>query len=777
MEMNAAGTSTSIIETDFLLIGGGIAAVTAAQTLRNEGAEGSILMLCAEPVMPYNCPLLTKNILTGELSPDQILLLPPEGYRKAKIDIRLNSPAGSVHPFDHRVVDGNGGVYRYGKLLIASGARPQILDAPGARLDGIFQFRTLADALSLREWIATNRDARVVVVGTSFIGMELATSLVRMGVKITMIDQAGTVFPKIHSPMLSSYFFDRCKSAGIDVLLREEIKAFHGETRVAEVETLSGLRIPCGSVVLAIGVVPQTGFLEGTGLRLEDGIVVDEFLQTSARDVFAAGDVAAYPDGHGVRLRTEHWDNAHQQGHIAAKNMLGQRIPYQDVPHYFCEFLDFSFTFLGTSEDAELRVGRGSLASKSFAEFYLRDGAIIGLFATGRPAEEIRIVDTLIRNGVDVGAAQAQLADPATSLDALARQTVLILQGGGALGAFECGVLHAMNEAKIVPDVVGGVSIGAINGAIIASNPNDSNAALDAFWNDISVHTTGIAPLCTESAFAMGSASLWGIPGFFLPRWLCPGENGEWWPYQWTSIYSTSPFKDLLGKYVDFSRLKTSPVRLIVGAVDVELGELTFFDSRTEDLTVDHLLASGSLPPMFPWMTIAGRRYWDGGIISNSPLEHVLMRCGADNKQIIIVDLFPGKRPLPRNLAEVLARRDEITYGERIRNDAQLREFVHEFQALVSEVMLAVDPDTAARLKERPRYVHLMGGGSSPSIIRIVRAASEPEPPGAEYDFSMQAVARHKREGYLTSRTLLAQSGLFKSAFRSDIVSELNASS
>lgn len=444
--MNADDATTSIIETDFLLIGGGIAAVRAAQTLRNEGAKGGIILLGAEPVLPYNCPLLTKHIVTGEFQPDQILLLPPERYAADGIVLRLGTAARNVHPSDHRVTDHTGVVYQYRKLLIATGARPQELDVPGAGLDGIFKFRTLADALALRKWISAAPGARAVVIGTSFIGMEIATSLVRIGVRVTMIDQAATVFPKVQSPRLSAYFLDRCKRYGIDVLLEDGVRAFHGTGRVAEVETLSDQVIACGSVILAVGAVPQTAFLEGSGLRVEDGVVVDEFLQASLPDIFAAGDVATYPDPNGVWQRTEHWDNARQQGHIAAKNMLGQRIPYRDVPHYFCEFLDFGFTFLGASEGAELCIGRGSLEDKSFAEFYIRSGTIIGLFSTGRPPEETRTIDTLIRDRSDVRAALAQLADPDADVGDLARQTVLILQGGGALGAFECGVLRAMNE-------------------------------------------------------------------------------------------------------------------------------------------------------------------------------------------------------------------------------------------------------------------------------------------------------------------------------------------
>lgn len=758
-DKNASGMSGPVIDADFLIIGGGIAAVTAAQTLRHEGEKGSIILLAAEPVLPYNRPLLTKSILTGKLEPEQILLHPPARYGADDIVVRPNISARSVHPSDHRVTDQNGAAYQYRKLLIASGARPRELDVPGARLDGILRLRTLADSLALRVRISTLSGGHAVIIGAGFLGMEVATAMVRVGLKVTMIEQAATAFPKIQSPRLSDYFLDRCKRYKIDVQLKEQVQAFHGTEQVTAVETLSGQVIACDIVVLAIGIEPQTAFLEGSGIDVEKGVVVDEFLQTNIPDIFAAGDVALYPDARGSRQRTEHWDNAREQGHIAARNMLGRRIPYRDVPHYFCEFLDFSFTFLGTSDGAERRVGRGSLEDKSFAEFYVRSGEVLGLFSTGRPAEETRTVDALIRNRVDVGAALSQLADLNIDLSHLARQTVLILQGGGALGAFECGVLQAMSEAKITPDIVGGISIGAINGAIIAGNPHDATRALDSFWNDIGLVTPGLAPSASSVA-AMASAMFWGISGFFHPRWLVPGGDGKWWPFQWTSFYDAGPVKELLHKYVDFSRLKASPVRLIVGAVDVELGELVFFDSRTDELKVEHILASGSLPPMFPWTTIDGRHYWDGGIISNSPLEHVLTRCGADNKQIIIVDLYPGKKPLPRNLVEVLVRRDEIIYGERIRNDAQLRGLVHEFQALVSEIMLSVDSDTAARLKERPRYVHLMGSDAKTSIIRIVRAASGAEPPGAEYDFSTQAIARHRREGHSIASASFVEAGV-----------------
>jgi NTE family protein len=179
------------------------------------------------------------------------------------------------------------------------------------------------------------------------------------------------------------------------------------------------------------------------------------------------------------------------------------------------------------------------------------------------------------------------------------------------------------------------------------------------------------------------------------------------------------------------------------------------FDSYVDELTPDHILASGSLPPGFPWTEIDGRVYWDGGIISNSPLDMVIDRCGPDGKRVFIVDLFAGQRPLPANIMEVMARRDEIVYSERVRSDLRLRELTSGYRGLVDGLMELMDPDAASRIRQRPLYIELMGDGARMDVTRFVRVGRTGEPSSRDYDFSDIAVADNIAQGYALVRQQL----------------------
>jgi NTE family protein len=213
-------------------------------------------------------------------------------------------------------------------------------------------------------------------------------------------------------------------------------------------------------------------------------------------------------------------------------------------------------------------------------------------------------------------------------------------------------------------------------------------------------------------------------------------------------LYDPSPVKQLLSKYVDFNSLKSSPVRLLISAVNVETGALEVFDSYVDELTPDHILASGSLPPGLPWTTIGGKHYWDGGILSNSPLEQVIERSGAAGKRIFIVDLFPSKKPLPANLMEVIGRRDEIIYAERIRRDSSEQALVSDFHKLVDAILTRLGAVEAEQVRQWAPYIQLMGEESRMDITRIIREGVEGEPASKDYDFSETSIANHMRAGY-----------------------------
>jgi len=333
----------------------------------------------------------------------------------------------------------------------------------------------------------------------------------------------------------------------------------------------------------------------------------------------------------------------------------------------------------------------------------------------------------------------------------------LILQGGGAFGAFECGAMKALGESHISPNIVAGVSIGAFNGAIIAGNPDNPMEALEAFWNELKVDTPPGPTEEFRQIQACNQIAALGVPNFFKPRWLNPFTCFTQLPSQWTSFYDTSPVRKLLEKYVDFSKLKSSPVRLMISAVDVETSELVMFDSYIDTLTPDHILASGSLPPGFPWTTINGRHYWDGGIVSNSPLDQVLDRCGTSGKQVYVIDLFPGSiNHLPGNLLDVLGRRDEILYSERIRSELKTQTLVLNFQKLVEEIMNEVPPEKLNKLRHRPGYIQLMASESPMKVTRITRENSEDEPSSKDYDFSRKTIENLMQSGYQVTKKALA---------------------
>lgn len=738
---------------DFLLLGGGLASATAAETLRLEGTEGSIVIVSAEDRLPYHRPPLSGRLLKSDPPSEPPPVLKEEDYLARNIEVLRGVRALDIDPEQHLVTTDKGGTLVYRKLLIATGATPVRLQLPGAELRGIHYLRTADDARAIHDAARANR--RVVVIGASFIGMEVSSALRQRGLEVYLVAGEPGVFGPLLDPAIADFFTSLCAEHGVGVV-QDTVVRFDGDETVQAVVLKDGKQLSCDFVVVGVGVRPDIDFLRGSSIVIDDGVVVDRHLQTSAPDVYAAGDVASFFDPvFNLRRRIEHWDNAVKQGKLAARNMLGQGLRYDEVSSFFCQVFDINFQFVGRADEAPQHRSLGSPQERSWALLYLKDSVPRALFTMGRPALETAAIQSLIRFRTNIGRFEPKLDQPGFVFTDIPNQTVLVLQGGGAIGAFECGVVRALEERFIHPDIVAGVSIGAFNGAIIAAHPRHATQALESFWHDLAVASPVIADETARELWSSTLVMLFGVPRFFTARW---------WPWgalladqlaPWTSFYDFAPARRLLEQYVDFAALKASPVRLLVSAVNVETAQLEIFDSYVDDFTADHILASGSLPPSLPWTTIGDKHYWDGGIVSNSPLDQVVERCGAAGKQVVVVDLFARDKPLPTNMMEVLARRDEIVYAERIRRAGFERGLLNDARRLVEGVLSLVDDATAARIRQLPPYVQVMGAPEAPTITRIVRESPAGESVARDFDFSLPSIRAHIEAGLEAGRKAL----------------------
>jgi NTE family protein len=531
--------------------------------------------------------------------------------------------------------------------------------------------------------------------------------------------------------------------------------------RVDGVVTKSGKVVPCELVAVAVGVHPEVDFLCNSGIALGHGILVNQHLETNQPGIYAAGDVANFYDPiTRSRRRSEHWDNAVKQGRLAAWNMLGDRQSWRSVSYFFSDVFDFTFNVVGDTEEAHARILRGSPQDEAFSVLYLADNRLRGAFLLEQSFIEAKAAGALILGRCDLGPAKTKLSDIRFPLNRAAVERVLILQGGGALGAFECGVVKALEERGIHPSLVAGVSIGAINAAIIAGNPGDATSALEAFWRELSLDVPDLPDENLRRALSSLQSLVFGSPHFFRPRWFGPILSPAELPTQWKSFYELSPLKTTLGKYIAFDKLKDSPVRLVLSAVDVETGQLAIFDSYVDEITPEHVLASGSLPPGFPWTTIDGRHYWDGGLVSNSPLDQVVEVGGLTDKEVYIVNLWLDKRALPQSIPEVLARRDEILFAEKSRRSVRSWEHINGLRQLVEEAMGNLEPKLAEQIRRRPPYIELIGEACPLSITRITREAVEGESVSRDYEFSRRSIDEHIAQGYaITAKILQGKQG------------------
>jgi 3-phenylpropionate/trans-cinnamate dioxygenase ferredoxin reductase component len=402
----------------FVIVGGGLAGAKAAETLREEGFDGRLVLIGDEAERPYERPPLSKEYLRGETA-EKPYVHGEDFYAERGIELWTSARVTGV--------DAGRGELRlegdrrlgYDRLLLATGAEPRRLDVPGAELAGIMYLRTVADSERIAERFERGR--RVVVVGSGWIGAEIAASARMKGCEVTMIEMATLPLERVLGHEVGQIYLDVHRDHGIEFLPETTVERFEGEGSLERVLTRDGALIETDVAIVGVGVTPRVQLAEAAGLRVENGILVDERLESSVPGVFAAGDVAnAHHPFYERRLRVEHWANALNQGPAAARAMLGEPVSYDEIPYFFSDQYETGMEYAGFASEWDEVVFRGDVAGREFIAFWLAEGRVVaGLnMNVWDVNEEIR---ELIRSRQPVDA--KRLADADVGLEELAGVT------------------------------------------------------------------------------------------------------------------------------------------------------------------------------------------------------------------------------------------------------------------------------------------------------------------------------------------------------------------
>jgi 3-phenylpropionate/trans-cinnamate dioxygenase ferredoxin reductase component len=331
----------------FIIVGGGLAGAITAQTLREEGFDGKITLLGQELNLPYERPPLSKDYLQGKADRDSVFVHPKQWYAEQAIDLRLSDPVISLDPASRTVTTATGVELSYDKMLLATGSKPRRLDVPGADLDGVHYLRNVEDSDRLK--IEFTRAKRVVIIGAGWIGLETASAAHAAGLDVTLLVSGDMPLQHVLGSEVAPIFAELHRSHGVDLRYQATATELTGKQgTVTGVMPSDGTRIEADMIIVGIGAVPRTELAATAGLKIDNGIVVDEHLRTSDPDIFAAGDIAhTYNPRLGRHIRVEHWANARRQGVVAAKAMLGQDAMDVRPSYFYTDQYDLSMEYTG----------------------------------------------------------------------------------------------------------------------------------------------------------------------------------------------------------------------------------------------------------------------------------------------------------------------------------------------------------------------------------------------------------------------------------------------
>jgi 3-phenylpropionate/trans-cinnamate dioxygenase ferredoxin reductase subunit len=399
----------------YVIVGASLAGATAALTLREEDPKASVTLIGAEREPPYERPPLSKAYLRGEVPFDKALVRPLAFYTEHGVKTMFGTRATRIDPSARFVELEDRRRVPFDVLLIATGGRNRRISIPGSELEGIYGLRSVEDADRIKAEMTPGR--RVVVVGMGFIGSEVAASLRQKDLDVVAIEPAKTPLFRVLGEAVGQSIADLHRAHGVRTIFDDTVAAFEGTQRVARVITKGGVRLECDFVVAGIGIEPVVDMLDGTGVHVDNGVVVDQYCQTNVPGIYAAGDVANhYHPVFERQIRVEHWHNAIKQGAAAARNMLGRAVPYDEIHWFWSDQYDANLQYAGFHTKWEQLVVRGRLESGSFLAFYVNDGRIDAVVGLNR-AQDVRRAIPLIKARRMVN--QEQLCDERVDLRSL----------------------------------------------------------------------------------------------------------------------------------------------------------------------------------------------------------------------------------------------------------------------------------------------------------------------------------------------------------------------
>ncbi len=382
---------------EYIIVGGGLAGASAVEGIREHDKEGAILLIGAERHLPYDRPPLTKKLWFGKKKVVDIFLHDQKFYDQNGVMLEQGVMVTALDPKRKKVTTSIGREFRFQKLLLATGGVPRTLPIPGGDLDGICYFRTLDDYLKVRR--DSTEGKKAVVIGGGFIGSEIAAALAMNKIDVTMIFPDSYLVNRVFPEYLGRALLDQFLSRGIKVLTNEKPSAFSKQGGRFTTHTASGKKIESDMVIVGIGVAPSLDLPRHAGLQTANGVIVDEYLQASLPDIYAAGDIALFPyKVLGKQTRVEHWDNALNQGKWAGLNMAGAHKPYDYMPYFFSDLFEFGYEAVG-EVDAQLETfADWQKENDTGVIYYLKDGKVRGMMMCN-VWEKVEVARTVIRAG------------------------------------------------------------------------------------------------------------------------------------------------------------------------------------------------------------------------------------------------------------------------------------------------------------------------------------------------------------------------------------------